>query len=139
MADPGGGAPLREGPDDVGPLYRRMHRRTALAMVWSAGAWFVFMAGSGLVLAMIGPDGQRPWTGWSLGIAGVAGVAFAAALGSTMALLAFLVSPLWESYGPQAGGGDGAAGVDDKGPVGGPRTPESMGFRSDRATSYKRR
>lgn len=119
-------ADLAEAP---GPLYRRMHRRTGLTMVWSAGGWFATMAGSGLLVALIGPDGHRAWTLAAKAVAGFAGLAFAIALGSTLALVAFLLSPLWENYGedPPDAAPDVALGAGSR-----VATPEALGFRSDR-------
>lgn len=123
--------------DDPGPLYRRMHRRTALALVWAAGGWFAAMAGAMVLTTLLGPDGHRPWTKVALAVAGVTGVAFAIAVGSTLALLAFIVSPLWENYGPSP---DHPQPRDDQQvSAGGAVTPEAMGFRTDREAWRDRR
>lgn len=113
-----------EAADDPGPLYRRMHRRTALTLVWAAGAWFAAMAGSGLLTALIGPDGHGPWTRGVQLVAAATGLAFAIAVGATLALIAFVFSPLWENYGAAR-----PAAADDA-PLA--ATPEALGFRADR-------
>lgn len=121
--------------DDPGPLYRRMHRRTALALVWAVTGWFAAMVGAAMLIALRGPEGHRPWTITTQLIAAATGFALAVAVGASLALLAFILSPLWENYGPSTvDHGERPEATDPDA-----ATPEALGFRRDRGVGNKRR